>query len=500
MNKRVAVIGAGLGGLSAASRLARRGYDVDVYEQNQGPGGKANNLILGGYRFDTGPSLLTLPGVLDQLFEELGEERGDHLEFVRLDPITRYHFPDGTVLDAFSDPERFASEVEEKLGDRVRDVLDHLNRSRRIYDLTSGMFMFKSLQEISTYFSTDALKTLSRIRRIDALRTMHDANRESFSDERTIQLFDRYATYNGSSPYQTPATFNLIHHVEYGLGGYAVKGGIFEITRSLTEISEKLGVRFHFGKEVERIELRGKEVHGLRIDGFIKRYDVVISNSDASNTYKSLLDKNHRSAGKKYSSLEPSSSGGVFYWGVSSENEEMLTNNIFFSSDYKQEFDDIWIGKRAPRDPTVYVNITSKVDPVDAPPGCENWFVLVNVPYDSGQNWDEEMKLLRGRVFRRIERAIGKDIEQAIDVERMLDPPGIERRWSGNKGSIYGISSNDRRSAFRRQGNRSRRIRGLYFCGGSAHPGGGIPLVILSGKITSDLVSRYDRNSNNIVK
>ena len=146
------------------------------------------------------------------------------------------------------------------------------------------------------------------------------------------------------------------------------------------------------------------------------------------------------------------------------------------------------------------MNITSKVDPVDAPPGCENWFVLVNVPYDSGQNWDEEMKLLRGRVFRRIERAIGKDIEQAIDVERMLDPPGIERRWSGNKGSIYGISSNDRRSAFRRQGNRSRRIRGLYFCGGSAHPGGGIPLVILSGKITSDLVSRYDRNSNNIVK
>jgi phytoene desaturase len=352
--------------------------------------------------------------------------------------------------------------------------------------------MQRSLQEVGTYLTGNALRTFSRIRQIDALRTMHDANRDSFSDPRIVQLFDRYATYNGSSPFMTPATFNLIQHVEYGIGGYAVKGGIFEITKELAALSAELGVNFHYGERVDSINLNGSKVKGIRIGGRDISYDVVISNSDVTNTYRDLLGGSVKDIGAKYSSLEPSSSGGVFYWGVRQTNSELLVNNIFFSGDYEREFRDIWELQRAPIDPTVYVNITSKLDPEDAPRECENWFVLVNVPYDSGQDWSTEIKDLRERSLDKVEEILGRDIRGSIEAEETLDPPGIETRWSGNRGSIYGISSNDRRSAFRRQGNRSRKIKGLYFCGGSAHPGGGMPLVILSGKIASDLIGKYE--------
>jgi len=495
MKKRVAVIGAGLGGLSAASRLARKGFHVDVFEQRDGPGGKASDLRIGGYRFDTGPSLLTLPEVFRQLFSELGEELEDHLEFVRLDPITRYFYPDGTVIDAFPDRERFAAEIEEKTGEKAEKVLRYLERCRKIFDLTSGLFMHRSLQEVGTYLTGDAFRTLSRIGQIDALRTMHRANSEFFSDDRVVKLFDRYATYNGSSPYMTPATFNLIQHVEYGIGGYGVKGGIFEITRRIAKLSGELGVNFHYGKRVEGIGVEGSRVRGITVDGEELPYDIVVSNSDVTNTYNVLLGGNVKDIGSRYASLEPSSSGGVFYFGINTENRELLVNNIFFSGDYEAEFGDIWHRRRAPRDPTVYINITSRIDPEDAPPGCENWFVLVNVPYDSGQDWGSEMKGLRERTMEKIEGALGRSLVNSVEAEASLDPPGIERTWSGNRGSIYGISSNDRRSAFRRQGNRSGKIRGLYFCGGSAHPGGGMPLVILSGRIASDLISKYEQVS-----
>jgi phytoene desaturase len=326
------------------------------------------------------------------------------------------------------------------------------------------------------------------------MRTMHRANSGSFSDSRVVQLFDRYATYNGSSPYMTPATFNLIQHVEYGIGGYAVKGGIFEITKKLAALSVELGVNFHYGEKVGSIETEGSRVRGITVEGRELAYDVVVSNSDVTSTYRELLGGGVMDIGAKYASLEPSSSGGVFYWGIREDHRELLVNNIFFSSDYEREFEDIWDLKRPPSDPTIYVNITSKIDPEDSPPGGENWFVLVNVPYDSGQDWDREMTGLRERTIEKLERTIGRDIHGSIEVEGTLDPPGIESRWSGNKGSIYGISSNDRRSAFRRQGNRSRKIRGLYFCGGSAHPGGGMPLVVLSGKIASDLIGKYERS------
>lgn len=490
--KRVIIIGAGLGSLSAAARLASKGFDVHVYEKNESPGGKAGEIYDKGFRWDTGPSLLTLPSVLGQFFEELDMELEDRLEIIKLDPITKYFYPDGTMIEAFADRERFASEIEENTGEKAERVLKYLDHCKRIYELTSGMFMYSSLNELSTYLKIEPLRTLARIRDIDALRTMHVANSRWFKDKRVIQLFDRYATYNGSSPYMAPATFNLIQHVEFGMGGYAVKGGIHEISKEMLKAGTELGVKFHFEAEVESIEIASKKVKGVKIDGKVERSDIVISDSDVAHTYGVLLGGRETRTSKRLSRLEASSSGGVFYWGLKSTNKELLVHNILFSENYEREFKDIWTNKRAPRDPTVYINITSKIDPEDGANGGENWFTLINVPYDDGQDWKKEMADLRGRTLSRIETTLGRSIGEDIVSEQMIGPEEIREKWITNRGSIYGISSNDRSSAFRRQGNRSREYKGLYFSGGSAHPGGGMPLVILSGRITSDLVQKYE--------
>ncbi len=492
-DRRIAIIGTGLGGLSAALLLSHKGYSVDVYERLEGPGGKANQLWKGGFRFDMGPSLLTLPGIFSDLLEKVGEDIHDHLEFIRLDPITRYFFDDGTILDAHSDKVRFAEEIEEKLGEERNVVLRYLDKCKRTYEASTPLFMFKPLHETSTLASTDTIRAFFKTPKLDAFRTMHKVNSKWFKDKRTVQLFDRYATYNGSSPYLTPATFNLIQHVEYDKGGYAVKGGIHSIPRTFSELAEKRGASFHFNTEIETIVIKGTSVKGVMVSGKLMEYDAVISNSDVTSTYLNLLGDLKSGSSRKYQRLEPSSSGQVFYWGIRRTHDVLKDNNIFFSKDYKEEFDDIWNRRISPKDPTVYINITSRTEPDDAPSGKENWFVLVNVPYDSGQDWVSEREDVRRSVLKRLSKHI-PDIEDDIEIEEHLGPSEIESRYGGNKGSIYGISSNTRASAFLRQPNRSRSTKGLFFAGGSAHPGGGMPLVVLSGIHAAELTERYLEN------
>lgn len=488
--KRIAVIGSGLGGLSAALKLSHQGFQVDVYEKLDRPGGKAGELKKKGFRFDTGPSLLTLPNVFSDLLKSVEEDIDEYLNFNRLDPITRYFFEDGTILDAYSEKERFAEEVEDKLGEDQDVVMRYLDRCKRTYEAATPLFMFKPLHEMSTLASTRTFEAFLKTPKLDAFRTMHTVNSKWFKDPRTVQLFDRYATYNGSSPYLTPATFNLIQHVEYDMGGYSVKGGIHMIPRTLKRIAEKKGAVFHFGIEVEGIRREGGAVTGLDVSGEFMKYDAVISNSDVTGTYRKLLKDKESNASRKYMKLEPSSSGQVFFWGIGKNFRKLKDNNIFFSRDYRKEFEDIWSGKKCPDDPTVYINITSKSDPEDSPDGKENWFVLVNVPYISGQNWKKERERVRGSILERLGSVLG-NVEGLIEVEEHLGPEEIMDAYGGNRGSIYGISSNNRASAFLRQANRSRNFKGLFFAGGSAHPGGGMPLVTLSGIHAANLAMEY---------
>lgn len=513
---RAAVVGAGIGGLAAAALLAKDGWETDVYERLPYAGGKAASLRLGDYRFDTGPSLFTMPWVFRDFFARLGERMEDRLRPVPLEPICRYFYGDGTRLSAFGDEERFGAELE-AAGMATRAELGRYLRSgRRLWDIAGELFLTRSLHEASTYLSAAGLRSVARLPWIDPFRTLHGANGAAFSDPRAVQLFDRYATYNGSSPFKTPATMRIVPHVEYEWGGWAVEGGIRSVAAALEGAARDAGARLHLGAEAEAIltEPRGggwaaggsARATGVRVGGRDLPYRIVVSDADVLSTYRRLLGAPEAPEARRYERLEPSSSGLVFLWGIKTAFPQLSSNNIFFSGDYRAEFEALFAEEARPAaagaglpwpgpELTIYVNITSKTTPSDAPPGAENWFVLVNAPRnarrDARRDWAPAAAEVRRRVVARLSRELGRDLEPLIEAERVITPADIERDTGSTYGSLYGIASNDRLSAFFRHPNRSRRIRGLYFCGGSAHPGGGMPLALLSGTLAADLARKY---------
>ena len=492
MNRlRIGIVGAGLGGLSAGARLAASGHDVEIFDSQSFPGGKAGSQSEKGYRFDTGPSIVTMPEVFEQLFTEVGERLEEYIELEPLDEICRYEFSDKSRLSSYSDRNKFANEIGRTLNDTAESVANFLDHAARIYQITADLFLWNSLHEIGTYLKPRVVARLFSLRQIAAFRTMDASIRTYFCDPRSVQLFDRYATYNGSNPYDAPGTLNIIPHVEYGLGALAAVKGIHSIAEGVARLAIAKGARIELSTRVESIEYDStRRITGLVVKGERRAYDIVISNSDVIPTYLKLLRDDEAPILKRYERLEPSSSGVVFLFGVRREHSELGLHNIFFSNDYQKEFSEIFEERIVPTDPTIYLNITSKVNREDAPRGCENWFVLVNAPYDSGQDWDAQVASTRVRVLERLSKFLESDIEQHIETEAVMTPIDIEGRTGSRYGSLYGISSNTRLAAFLRHPNRSRRYRGLYFCGGSAHPGGGMPLVILSGKIVSDIITK----------
>ncbi|MBJ6117680.1 phytoene desaturase [Pontibacter sp. BT310] len=482
---KAAIIGSGIGGIAASIRLAVKGYEVTVFEANESFGGKMHEFWLGNYRFDAGPSLFTLPHLVDELFTLANRNPSDYFTYTRLDPITHYFWTDGSQLKAFADPEKFATEAEKQLGVPKQTVLRALNKSACLYKGTADTFLHKSLHKLNTYLSADVLKSLQCLPDLGLTTTMHDANKGLFSDDRFVQLLDRFATYNGSDPYQAPATLNIIPHLEHGIGAFYPKGGIYSIASSLVKLAEELGVQFRYNEKVDQIIVEGSNVTGVQTIKANYSADVVVSNMDVVPTYRRLLL--NQPAPETTLQQPRSSSALIFYWGVKKEFPELHLHNIFFSGNYKTEFEHIFKYKTISPDPTVYVNITSKLEKQDAPAGSENWFVMVNVPHNQGQNWPELTSVTRETVIRKLSKMLDTNLEPLIEQEQLLDPLTIESRTSSFAGALYGSSSNNRLAAFLRHPNFSGKLKGLYFCGGSVHPGGGIPLCLLSAKIVADL-------------
>jgi phytoene desaturase len=480
------VIGAGIAGIAVSIRLALKGWQVTVLESNSYPGGKLSQFVLGDVRFDAGPSLFTLPELVDELFELADRKPEFYFRHVPLDMGCKYFYEDGTVLNAWADPKRFAKEVEEKLGIPANRLVAHLNDAARKYNLTKGIFLERSLHKLRSYFQKDVLKAMLNVMRLDLGKTMHEANKKALSEPKLVQLFDRFATYNGSNPYRAPGVLNLIPHLEHGIGASFPMGGMIEITNSLVRLATELGVQFEYGKPVQRIIVEDGRAKGVVVAGNRREADLVVSNMDIVPTYRKLLSE--QKAPEKVLNHERSSSALIFYWGINRIFEELQLHNIFFSQDYAAEFKGIFEGGELAADPTVYVHISSKMEQDDAPAGKENWFVMVNVPGNKGQDWDTIIPQIRVKVLEKLSRILGTDISESIQCESVLDPRLIESKTSSYQGSLYGASSNSQMSAFFRHANFSRDIKSLYFCGGSVHPGGGIPLCLLSAKIVASLV------------
>ena len=486
--QKAIVIGAGIAGLATAIRLRAKGFSVTVFEANSYFGGKLTAFKENGFRFDMGPSLFTMPQFLEDVFAASGKSINDYFSYYKKDTVCNYFYEDETRFSAKADATVFAENASESFNVKKEVVLNYFKESKKKYDLTASLFLEKSLHKLSTFLSVDTVKAILQIQKLNINQSLHEYNSSKFKDAKLVQLFNRFATYNGSSPYKTPGIMSMIPHLEQHYGTFFPKGGMHEITKSLYQLALDLGVKFEFNTLVKDIVVEKGKAKGITTQNEVHYATYVISNADVVPTYRRLLKK--QKAPEKTLSQPRSSSALIFYWGIAGEFSELDLHNILFSEDYKAEFDAVFNKNTVSNDPTVYLNITSKEEKSDAPTNHENWFVMVNVPSNTGQDWDEIIKRTKQNIIKKVSRILKKDIEPLIIYESILDPRKIEANTQSYQGALYGASSNNKYAAFLRHPNFSQKIKNLYFCGGSVHPGGGIPLCLLSGKIVADLITK----------
>ena len=416
---QVIIIGAGIGGLSAAIRLAHKGYRVSIYEQLDRAGGKMGELRAEGFRFDTGPSVITMRHVFEQVWREVGRDLRDYVDLQPLDPVTRYFWRDGLVLDVTIDQEAMCERISQFAPRDVEGYRKFMRYAKKLHDTISGPFLYSRQPGL-----LDLLKLpLADVFKIDALRTMNQAVQAHFSDPHLIQLFDRFATYNGSSPYKAPATLNVIAHVEMAQGAWYPKGGVFQLAKAFERLAVELGVEIHYQTPVAEICVSSQKASGVRLGrGETIKANAVIANADVTWTYDKLLPALPH-AKQRNARLEPSCSGIVLMLGVAGTHGNLAHHNIFFSDDYPREFADIFERKIAPTDPTLYLCITAKTDPDHAPPEHENWFVLVNAPYlTQSFDWNTQQATYANHIKQSL---FARTTQPDIKFEEMLTPAGF---------------------------------------------------------------------------
>lgn len=485
-HQRAVVVGGGLGGLSAAIHLASKGLRVRLLEKNEQVGGKANRMSWEGFHFDTGPSLLTLPFVLREVFEVAGKRMEDYLEVVPVRPACRYFFPDGTTFDAPGNLNAMRDAIAESFPQEVAGFDRFIRDGRRLWEVSGPAFLFNRM-ELATLFKINPIKGLAGL---GALRkeTLGESLKRYFKDPHLIQLFSRYATYNGSDPSRTPATFNVISYVEMAFGSWHVAGGIYVMIEALVQVAEELGVEISKCTEVAKVRFsqNGRKATGVELQsGKVIESDKVLLNVDAVTAMTGPLMTEHPKTKKwkeKWDKKEASSSGYVLLLAMDAQNPSLTCHNIFFCENYAQEFEELFDVPKPLTDPTIYISSPSKIDSSQAPAGKESWFVLVNAPSETKDSfWDD----YEGVMLDKMKSVVPGFSTESVLWKKALSPTFLETRYGAWHGSIYGPSSNDLRSAFFRAPNRSG-IDGLAFAGGSAHPGGGIPLVLTSGRLAAE--------------
>lgn len=486
-DKPVVIIGGGIGGLSAAIRLAAAGKRVTLLEKNAQTGGKMGQVQTGGFRWDTGPSVITMRHVFEDLFTTAGRNLEDYITLKPLEPLTRYFYPDGTVLDASSNISKMAVEIE-KLNPRdIEGYLDYLAYAARIHRITGPVFIYDRPPTPASFARVPVNEWL----KVDPLRTMHQSIKRFVRSPHLQQLFGRFATYVGGSPYEAPATLNVIAHVELTSGVWYPEGGIYTIADAMTRLARELGVEIRTNTPVREILMSNGGVTGAALaNGEQIAADQVISNLDVTTVYKHLLPVNPVTHKRLHSleAFEPSCSGFILLLGVQGDYPQLAHHNIFFSGDYEAEFQAIFKDQVPAQEPTIYISITSKSDPEHAPEGHENWFILINAPPLTDQvDWEAYAQPYRDLILERL-AFMGLDIRDKIVTEQTLTPIDLQAQTGAWRGALYGPSSNSRWTAFRRPHNRSSDVRGLYFAGGTTHPGGGVPMVTLSGKVAAEMV------------
>lgn len=491
---RVCVVGGGLAGMAAAVRLAAEGHDVSLLEQNSHLGGKMNVWRSEGFTFDMGPTIITMPSVLERLFSSVGRRAEDYLNLVSLDPQWRTFFADGSRFDLYTSLEGMVAELRRFAPEETANYLRFLAYAHRMYDVSERWFFWKPWGSLREAMREGGLSagSLSLAASIDPLTTMHQAIRRHFQDPRLAQLFEHFVQYVGSSPFIAPAILTLIAWVQVGLGCWYPMGGTGEIAAALTRLCAEFNVDVHTDTPVERIETVGDRVSGvIAQNGRRFAADAVVCNSDIVLTLTGLLETpeavdHYR---KNAANLEPACSGAVLYLGCNRRFPNLLHHDFFFSTDSDAEFRDIYENRIPHADPTIYLAVPSRTDPSVAPEGCEAIYALVHTPYVSdGYDWSSRAREYRDIIVRKLEKWGLEGLEESIVTERMLTPLDIRDMYRANKGAIYGVVTKRGLTSAFKTGNRSKLYRGLYHAGGSVNPGAGVPMVLMSGQIAAQCV------------
>ncbi len=498
---RVAVIGSGLAGLSAAATLAARGYAVEVFEKNSWLGGKAAVLEEDGFRFDMGPTILIQPSMLRKIFSEANRNLDDYLHMVRLDPSWRCFFEDGTVIDLKDSTDAMVQSLNQKqagLGDKYRAFL---STSEDLHAISDKFFFWKpvgSMMDTLEMRGMFDMKVLKDVMKMRLGKTVSGVIREYISDDNTAQMLDHFVQYVGSSPDASPAILCAIGHMQTEEGIWYPMGGTRAVPEALVKLGKELGVKYHTGADVASIDTvvngEGRKVSGITVaTGDRYHFDAVVSNEDSVRTHRELLAGTDVSAAfDRKKNWEAACSGVVLYLGLNKRYDHIAHHDFVFSRDPHEEFNAIYtLGIPAP-DPTCYIASTSRTEPGTAPEGGDAMYVLVHTPYlRPNHDWRTMFPGYRQVILDKLKRTAGMaDIEERIVFERALTPQDIHERYRVLNGAIYGLSSHGRMNGAFKPSNVVRGIDGLYLAGGAAHPGPGMPMVLMSGWIAADALDR----------
>ncbi|APT56391.1 phytoene desaturase [Roseomonas gilardii] len=503
---RVVVIGSGLGGLAAAAVAQARGHQVTLFDKNPWLGGKAAVLELeapdgsGRFRFDMGPTILTVPRVLRRIFAEAGRDQQAELPLIRLDPQWRCFFGDGTRIDLREDVPAMARAMEDFAPGRdLGPGYEKFQKlARHLHGVSEKFFFWKPVEDLFDTIDWRSNMQPGTMKDVLSLRMGQNVAkiiRSHVPDERLAQMLDHYCQYVGSNPYKAPAVLCSIGDMQASEGVWYPVGGTRAVAEGLAKLAGDLGADLRPGVEVTGFDIQdgpgGKSVKGVTANGEHIACDAVISNMDAIRTYKELVGGD---TGRKYArkGYEPACSGVVLYLGLRKRYEHLAHHDFVFSRDAEEEFDSIYRrGEPAP-DPTAYLAAPSASDPSVAPEGGEALYVLVHTPYlRPHHDWSRMLPAYRQTILDKLKRSAGmEDIEERIVVERALTPQDIHDRYKVLNGAIYGLASHGTFLGAFKPGNRSRAVKGLYLAGGTAHPGPGMPMVMMSGWIAADALDR----------
>ena len=488
---RVTVIGAGLGGISAAISLKAAGYDVEVFEKNSQIGGKLNVMEKDGFTFDLGPSIFTLPQFFQDLFERAGKKMEDYVQLDAVTPHWRNLFENKPTIDLYQEEDLMRRELDKLPGDpeaHWREFKAFLTYGREQYDIVNDGYFDKGLDNLWEFISYYKLKLLGG--KIDYKNSMSESIHQRLSDPQLRMIFEYFIKYVGSSAMDSPGYMNLMPMIQFDYGLWYVRGGMYNLAKGLGRLMEEMGIPIHLNADVEAIEKAGKQVTGIRMtDGTVHPSDIIVSNMEVIPAYKKLLNE-PVSFTRKLEKFAPACSGIVLHIGTDKPFPQLAHHNFFYSEDQHKHFDTVFHKKQLPQDPTLYVVAPTRTDPSKAPEGCDNIKILPHIPpLEEGSDiTHEDYVALKDRCIDKMERCGLTGLRESIVVEDLLTPVDIERMYRSNRGSIYGVVTDWKLNYGFKAPKTSTRYKNLYFTGGSTNPGGGMPMVVLSGQQCADRI------------